>query len=103
MSFTQEKETNLHAGPNGKICNGCDKHCEFGVHYFFRRYTNRIEEWFCPTIGGTTIKQYKGQNGQIIDATRKAPYYDDGRKSAKEQAFALAHEIVKFCDHYKVR
>ena len=57
MSFTQEKETNLHTGPNG----------------------------------------------QIIDATREAPYEDGVIKSAKQRAIELAHKIVKFCDHYKTR
>ncbi len=57
MSFTQEKETNLHTGPNG----------------------------------------------QIIDATREAPYEDGVIKSAKQRAIELAHEIVKFCDNYKVK
>ena len=102
MSFTQEKETNLHNVSDGTRCDGCDKHCEFGVHYFFRRYTNKIEEWFCPTIDGQPIKRYKGKNGEIFDATQK--YYDFSFidiKYAKERINELAHKIVKYCDHYK--
>ena len=99
MSFTQENETNLHTGPDGKFCDGCDKRCEFGIEYFYR-HTKRLEEWFCPTIDGQPIKQYKGPNGQIIDATREAPYEDGVVKSAVQRAIELAHKIVKFCDHY---
>ena len=103
MSFTQENETNLHTGPDGKFCDGCDKRCEFGIHYFYR-HTNGLEDWFCPTINGNPIKQYKGPNGQIIDASRKAPFHlNIVRRSAKELAIELANEIVKYCDHYKTR
>ena len=103
MSFTQERETNLHNGPDGKICDGCDKRCEFGIHYFYR-HTKRLEDWFCPTINGNPIKQYKGPNGQIIDATRKVPFHlNIVRRSAKEQAIELAHKIARYCDHYKQR
>ena len=103
MSFTQEKETNLHNVSDGKFCDGCDKRCEFDIHYFYR-LTNSVEDWFCPTINGNPIKQYKGPNGQIIDASRKTPWHlDIVRRSAIEQAIELAHEIVKYCDHYKQR
>ena len=101
MSFTQEKETNLHNGPDGTICDGCDKRCEFGIHYFYR-HTSSLEDWFCPTINGNPIKQYKGPNGQIIDVSRKEPFHlDVVHRSAEEQAIELAHEIVKYCDRYK--
>ena len=103
MSFTQEKETNLHNGPDGKFCDGCDKRCEFGIHYFYR-HTNNLEDWFCPTINGNPIKQYKGPNGRIIDASRKEQFHlNIAHRSAEEQAIELAHEIVKYCDHYKTR
>ena len=104
MSFSQEKlnpRANTGADETPR-CNGCDCHCKFGIHYFYR-LTNRVEDWFCPTINGQPIKQYKGPNGQIIDATREAPYEDGVKKSAKQQAIELAHEIIKFCDHYKTR
>ena len=103
MSFTQEHETNLHTGPDGKICDGCDKRCEFGIHYFYR-HTNRLEEWFCPTIDGQPIKRYKGKNGEIIDATQKYyvfSFYDID--CAKKRINELAQKIVKYCDHYKTR
>ena len=103
MSFTQESETNLHTGPDGKFCDGCDKRCEFDIHYFYR-HTNRLEDWFCPTINGKPIKQYKGPNGQIIDASRKVPFHlNIVHRSAEEQAIELAREIAKLCDHYKTR
>ena len=103
MSFTQEKETNLHTGPDGKICDGCDKRCEFGIDYFYR-HTKGLEDWFCPTIDGQPIKRYKGKNGEIIDATQKYnvfSFYDID--CAKKRISELAHKIVKFCDHYKTR
>ena len=108
MSFSQEKlnpQANTGADETPR-CNGCDCHCKFGVHYFYRlnflnRLIPRVEDWFCPTINGNPIKQYKGPNGQIIDASRKVPFHLN--RSAKEQAIELAHEIVKFCDHYKTR
>ncbi len=102
MSFSQEKlnpRANTGADETPR-CNGCDCHCKFGIHYFYH-YTNRLEDWFCPTINGNQIKQYKGPNGQIIDASRKVPFHSN--RSAKEQAIELAHEIVKYCDHYKTR
>ena len=102
MSFSQEKlnpRANTGADKTPR-CNGCDCHCKFGIHYFYH-YTNRLEDWFCPTINGNQIKQYKGPNGQIIDASRKVPFHLN--RSAKEQAIELAHEIVKYCDHYKTR
>ena len=102
MSFSQEKlnpRANTGADETPR-CNGCDCHCKFGIHYFYH-YTNRLEDWFCPTINGNQIKQYKGPNGQIIDASRKVPFHLN--RSAKEQAIELAHEIVKYCDHYKTR
>ena len=103
MSFTQENETNLHNGPDGKFCDGCDKRCEFDIHYFYR-HTNGLEDWFCPTINGNPIKQYRGPNGQIIDASRKVPFHlNIVRMSAEEQAIELAHKIVKYCDRYKQR
>lgn len=104
MSFTQEKETNLHTGPNGTICDGCEKHCKFGIHYFYRNEPHFLADWFCPTIDGKPIKQYKGPNAQIIDASRIEPCrFDEGPKTAIQQAIELAHEIVKFCDNYKVK
>ena len=105
MSFTQEKETNLHTGADGKICNGCEKRCEFGIHRFdaWSSSKGKILTYCCPTIDGQPIKQYKGPNGQIIDATREAPYEDGVKKSAKQRAIELAHKIVKYCDHYKTR
>lgn len=103
MSFTQEKETNLPSVPDGKFCDGCDKRCEFGIHYFYR-HTNSLEDWFCPTINGNPIKQYKGTNRRIIDASRKEQFHlNIAHRSAEEQAIELAHEIVKYCDHYKTR
>ena len=103
MSFTQERETNLHNGPDGKFCDGCDKRCEFDIHYFYR-HTNGLEDWFCPTINGNPIKQYRGPNGQIIDASRKVPFHlNIVRMSAEEQAIELAHKIARLCDHYKTR
>ncbi len=102
-TFTQQHETNLHTGPDGKFCDGCDKRCEFDIHYFYC-HTNRLEDWFCPTINGKPIKQYKGPNGQIIDASREVPFHlNIVHRSAKEQAIELAHKIVKYCDHYKTR
>ncbi len=112
MSFSQEKlnpQANTGADETPR-CNGCDCHCKFGIHYFYRLnfcrlnfhcLIPRVEDWFCPTINGNQIKQYKGPNGQIIDASRKVPFHLN--RSAKEQAIELAHEIVKYCDHYKTR
>ena len=106
MSFTQEKETNLHNGPDGTICDGCDKRCKLG-HHWFRRLSisrNRVTDYCCPTICGKIIKQYKGPNGEIVDAYRIyegcTPHQMD---RMKKQINELAHEIVKFCDHYKTR
>ena len=105
MSFSQEKlnpQANTGADETPR-CNGCDCHCKFGIHYFYR-LANRVEDWFCPTINGNPIKQYKGPNGQIIDASRKEPFHlDTVCRSAEEQAIELAQEIVKYCDHYKTR
>ena len=58
MSFTQEKETNLHTGPNGEICDSC--------------------------------QIYEGCTPHQMDRMLK-------------QINELAHEIVKYCDHYKAR
>ena len=105
MSFTQEKETNLHTGPDGKICDGCDKRCKLGFHHFTALSVSKgTETLCCPTIDGQPIKRYKGKNGEIIDATQKYyvfSFYDI--ECAKKRINELAHEIVKYCDHYKTR
>ena len=105
MSFTQEQETNLHTGPDGKFCDGCEKRCKLGFHHFTALSVSKgTEEQCCPTIDGQPIKWYKGKNGEIIDATQK--YYDFSFydiRCAKERINELAHEIVKYCDHYKTR
>lgn len=107
MSFTQEKETNLHNGPDGKFCDGCDKRCKLGHHWFtgwFLSGSNRLTDYCCPTIDGQPIKQYKGPNGEIVDAYRIydgcTPYQRD---RMLKQINELAHKIVKYCDHYKTR
>ena len=105
MSFTQEKETNLHNVSDGTICDGCDKHCKLGFHHFTALSISKgTEKRCCPTIDGQPIKRYKGKNGEIIDATQK--YYDftfTDIRYAKERINKLAHKIVKYCDHYKTR
>ena len=106
MSFTQENETNLHTGPDGKLCDGCDKRCEFGHRWFrgWSRSRNRVTDYYCPTIDGQEIKQYKGPNGEIVDAYR---IYDGctphQRDRMLKQINELAHKIVKYCDNYKTR
>ena len=105
MSFTQEKETNLHNLPDGKFCDGCEKHCKLGFHHFTALSVSKgTEKLCCPTIAGQPIKRYKGKNGELFDATQK--YYDFtfiDIRYAKERINELAHKIVKFCDHYKTR
>ena len=103
MSFTQEKETNLHNVPDGTICDGCDKRCEFGFRYLDQRYYP-FEHWIYPTIDGKLIKQYRGKNGQTF-YTRMPVHYKLGAEYVypARQAIELAHEIAKFCDHYKAR
>ena len=107
MSFTQENETNLHTGPDGTICDGCDKRCKLGHHWFtgwFLSGSNILPKYCCPTIDGQPIKQYKGPNGEIVDAYQiydgSTPYQRD---RMLKQINELAHKIVKYCDHYKAR
>ena len=107
MSFTQEKETNLHTGPHGTICDGCDKRCKLGHHWFtgwFLSGSNRLTTYCCPTIDGQPIKRYKGKNGEIIDETQKYNVFSfSDIDCAKEWINELAQKIVKYCDHYKQR
>ena len=107
MSFTQEKETNLHTGPNGTICDGCEKRCKLGHHWFMglsQSRDGRLTNYCCPTIDGQEITQYKGPNGEIFDSCRIyegcTPHQMD---RMLKQINELAHEIVKYCDHYKAR
>ena len=89
MSFTQEKETNLHNVSDGTRCDGCDKHCKLGFHHF---------------TALSVSKRYKGKNGEIFDATQKYyvfSFYDI--ECAKKRINELAQKIVKYCDHYKTR
>ena len=100
MSFTQERETNLH----NVSCDGCDKHCKLGFHHFTALGGKGTETLCCPTIDGQPIKRYKGKNGEIIDATQKYyvfSFYDI--ECAKKRINELAQKIVKYCDHYKQR
>ncbi len=105
MSFTQEKETNLHNVSDGTACDGCDKHCRLGFHHFTALSVSKgTEPLCCPTIDGQPIKRYKGKNGEIIDATQK--YYVFSFidiRCAEERINKLAQKIVKYCDHYKQR
>lgn len=104
MSFTQENKTNLHNVPDETICDGCDKRCKLGFRYLDHRECYPFVHWIYPTIDGKIIKQYHGKNGQTFYTRRPVPY-----KLAAEyvyparQAIELAHEIVKYCDHYKTR
>ena len=93
MSFTQENKTNV------LYCDGCEKHCKFGV---------KIEEdRFFPTIGGTKIDFFRDEN----DRTRVAGLsgYDLWREGIKESLHQkiymldMARKIAKVCDHYKTR
>ena len=105
MTFTQEKETNLHNVSDGKLCDGCDKRCKLGFHHFTALSVSKgTEKLCCPTIDGQPIKRYKGKSGEIFDATQKYnvfSFYDID--CAKKRISELAHEIVKYCDHYKIR
>ena len=105
MSFTQEKETNLHNVADGTRCDGCDKHCKLGFHHFTALSVRKgTETLCCPTIDGQPIKRYKGKNGEIFDATQK--YYVFSFvdiECAKKRINELAQKIVKYCDHYKTR
>lgn len=99
MSFTQEKQDNIC------VCDGCEKRCEFGFHHFTALSVSKgTEKLCCPTIDGQPIKRYKGKNGQIIDALQNfcdLSFYEI--ECAKKRINELAHEIVKYCDHYKIR
>ncbi|MBQ8294011.1 MAG: hypothetical protein IJX89_01320, partial [Alphaproteobacteria bacterium] len=106
MSFTQENETNPHAGADSTICDGCERRCKLGFHWFYvwSSSKDRGISKCCPTIGGQAISQYKDENNQIVDAVRDYCYstFIDMYR-ARKQINELAHEIVKFCDHYKTR
>lgn len=104
MSFTQEHETNLHTGPDGKLCDGCDKRCKLGFRYLDHRECYPFVHWIYPTIDGKLIKQYRGKNGQTF-YTRMPVHY---KLSAEyvypaQQAIELAAKIASLCDHYKTR
>ena len=93
MSFTQEKETNLHNVPDGTICDGCDKRCKLGFRYLEHRECHP----FVHCIDGKIIKQYRGKNGQTFYTRRPVPYKLGAEYVyPARQAIELAHEIVKY-------
>lgn len=104
MSFTQEQETNLHNVPDETICDGCDKRCKLGFRYSDHRECHPFVHWIYPTIDGKIIKQYRGKNGQTFYTRRPVPYKLGAEYVyPARQAIEVAHEIVKYCDHYKTR
>ena len=104
MSFTQENETNLHNVPDETICDGCDKRCKLGFRYSDHRECYPFVHWIYPTIDGKIIRQYRGKNGQTFYTRRPVPYKLGAEYVyPARQAIEVAHEIVKYCDHYKTR
>lgn len=112
MSFTQEKlkpQANTGADETPR-CDGCDCHCKFGIYYFHRDepradMPSRSVRYFCPTIGGKIIKEYRDQDRQLMFASIR----DEGKtdydyrhvQSAEVYAVEQARKIAKLCDHYK--
>ncbi len=103
MSFTQKQKINTHYNNSyDNFCNGCAKHCKFGVRFYFNIH---IEESFCPTIDGNSIEEYELPNGKIQQTSQRLRCKDGAwlHDEAEKIAIKKAAEIAKLCDYYKTR
>ena len=95
MSFTQEKETNLHNVSDGKFCDGCDKHCQLGYRF------SVLADYIYPTINKEIICRYfdKNNNIQYSGIAFNVRIVELQKIYAKD----LAGKIARLCDYYKTR
>lgn len=113
MSFTQEKRIKV------RKCQGCEKHCEFGVKYEKSKvmHEGKLVSKQCvyPTLGGNAIKSYLNSIGitvkpgflvmdniVILDGVPKKMDLET-RSHIIEDMLKEAQLISYLCDHYKTR
>ena len=113
MSFTQENEINI------KKCNGCEKHCAFGVKCEKTKTMHDgklvIKEFMYPSLAGKAIKSYRNKigieqhpgylitdNTVILDGVPKKIDFETRLHMTKEM-LEYANLISRLCDHYKTR
>lgn len=106
MSFTQanrinilsKKNQNTNAQPQvDSICCGCEEQCKIGYKVY-----GSAQKFFYPTIGECCIQSYISEKGLETGVQSKMQYqstHDDGVR----EALRIGNEIVRLCDHYKVR